>query len=226
VALILIDREGENCIAVAPGANHNLSPADVRTAAATGIFSRAAVVVLQLETPLETVEAAADLAAAAGARVILNPAPAQKLPETLLRKISVLTPNQGEAENLTGITIHDSPSIVLAANQLLERGVASVVITLGSRGAFATNATGQYWIPAYDVKAVDATAAGDVFTGALAAALAEGKALPEAARFAGAAAALATTRLGAQPSAPARAEIEEMLAKGKVREAREAPSPR
>ena len=206
VALIFVARDGENCIAVAGGANARLSPADVKRARAA--FAGAAVLVMQLETPLETVQAAADLAARCGLRVILNPAPARALPNKLLQKISILTPNETEAELLTGIKVDGAAAAGRAVARLLARGVQTVILTLGARGAFVADAHGQRVVPGFKVKAVDTTAAGDIFNGALAVALAEGKVLAEAVRFANAAAALSVTRLGAQPSAPTRREIE------------------
>jgi ribokinase len=206
VALIFVARDGENCIAVAGGANARLSPADVKKARSA--FAGAAVLVMQLETPLETVQAAADLAARRGLRVILNPAPARPLPNKLLQKISILTPNETEAELLTGIKVDGAAAAGRAAARLLARGVRTVILTLGARGAFVADVHGHRLVPGFKVKAVDTTAAGDIFNGALAVALAEGKVLAEAVRFANAAAALSVTRLGAQPSAPTRREIE------------------
>jgi ribokinase len=215
VALIFVDKNGENSIAVAPGANDKLSPADVSEARAA--FHRARVVLLQLETPLPTVMAAAGLAAGAGVRVVLNPAPARSLPAQLLKHIYLLTPNESEAERLTGVAVKNEASAAKAAQKLLARGVQNVIITLGSRGAFVAGKDLRQLIPGFKVSAVDATGAGDVFNGALVVALAEGRSLLEAARFASAAAAISVTRLGAQPSAPARREIESVLASVKVR---------
>jgi ribokinase len=209
VALILVAADGQNSIAVAPGANAKLSPADVKRAAAA--FNGARALVLQLETPLETVSAAAELAAARGVKVILNPAPARKLPATLLRRVSILTPNEGEAETLTGVAVRDACSAAQAAARLLRRGVASVILTLGARGAFVASGNTRQLVPGFKVKAVDTTAAGDVFNGALAVALGEDRPLLDAVRFANAAAAISVTRFGAQPSAPARVEVESFL---------------
>jgi ribokinase len=209
VALIFVAEDGENAIAVAPGANGRLSPADVRRAALS--FAGAAVLVMQLETPLATVQAAANLAVRLGVRVILNPAPARPLPRRLLERVTVLTPNEHEAETLTGIRVADEASAARAAAKLRGRGVGAVIVTLGPRGSFVAGAAGERLVPGFRVKAVDTTAAGDVFNGALAVALAEGKSLFEAARFANAAAALSVTKLGAQPSAPRRRDIERLL---------------
>jgi ribokinase len=209
VALIFVAKDGENSIAVASGANGLLAPADVKKAAA--LLGQAAVLVMQLETPLATVQATADLAAKAGVRVILNPAPARPLPAQLLKRVSILTPNETEAELLTGIKVDGAASAAKAAAKLRQRGVQTVIITLGARGAFIADAAGHQLVPGFKVKAVDTTAAGDIFNGALAVALAEGQALAVAVRFANAAAALSVTKLGAQPSAPLRRDIEKFL---------------
>jgi ribokinase len=209
VALIFVAKDGENSIAVASGANGRLSPGDVK--AAKRVFADASVLVMQLETPLETVQAAAELACAQGLRVILNPAPARPLPDALLRRVSILTPNESEAELLSGIKVEDEAALAKAADVLLAKGVQTVILTLGARGAFVATPGCKQLIPGFKVKPVDTTAAGDIFNGALAVALAEGKPLREAVRFANAAAALSVTRMGAQPSAPTRREIERFL---------------
>jgi ribokinase len=210
VALIFVAQNGENSIAVASGANAGLTPADLNKAKRA--FNRASVVVLQLETPLKTVEAAVKLAASAGARVILNPAPARPLSDAVLRHIYLLTPNETEAELLTGLAVKSEAAAAKATDALLARGVENVIITLGARGAFVAGSQARGMVAGYKVKAVDTTAAGDVFNGTLAVALAEGKSLLDAARFAGAAAAISVTRLGAQTSAPRRKEIERLQA--------------
>jgi ribokinase len=215
VALIFVGKNGENSIAVASGANDKLNPADVRKARSA--FRRARVVLLQLETPLKTLEASVALAAAAGVRVVLNPAPARPLPAQLLKRVHLLTPNESEAELLTGVTIDDEAAAAKAADKLLARGVQNVIITMGSRGAFVAGKDLRQLIPGFKVNAMDATGAGDVFNGALVVALAEGRPLLEAVRFASAAAAVSVTRFGAQPSAPTRKEIQAMLAAGRVR---------
>lgn len=209
VALIFVAADGENSIAVASGANARLSPADVH--AARTAITNASALVMQLETPLETVTAAAGIAHSVGVRVILNPAPAQHLDDALLHKISILTPNESEAELLTGIPVQDEIGARKAATALQAKGVRTVLITLGSRGAFVADGGVQQLVPAFKVQPVDTTAAGDVFNGALAVALAEGHPILEAVRFASAAAAISVTRLGAQPSAPTRTEIEAFL---------------
>ena len=208
VALIFVARDGENSIAVASGANGRLSPADVKKA--RKLIASAAVLVMQLETPLATVQAAAETAAKAGVSVILNPAPAQPLPDELLRLVSILTPNETEAELLTGIKVDDEVSAGQTADRLLARGVQTVIITLGQRGAFVATEGLRKLIRGFQMQAVDTTAAGDVFNGALAVALAEGQTLEQSVRFANAAAAISVTRLGAQPSAPKRKEIDQL----------------
>ena len=209
VALILIGERGENSIAVASGANAALGAADVR--AARGAFDSAAVVVTQLETPLDALIAAKDEAARCGAKFILNPAPARPLDDTILIGASILTPNEGEAELLSGVAIRSDGDARRAARVLRDCGVETVLITLGSRGVYAMSDEIDALVPAFSVEALDTTAAGDVFNGALAVALANARPLPEAIRFASAAAAISVTRLGAQPSAPRRDEIEEFL---------------
>jgi ribokinase len=214
VALIFVDKNGENSIAVASGANSKLDPAHVTKAAK--LFGDAGVLVLQLETPMNTVQKAVALATQAGVMVFLNPAPARPLPDELLQQISVITPNETEAEMLTGIAVQTETDAAKAADNLLARGVKNVVITLGARGAFVAGNSTRRLIPPCRVKAVDTTGAGDVFNGALAVALTEDKPLLEAVRFACAAAAISVTRLGAQTSAPTREEIERMLSPKKA----------
>lgn len=211
VALIFVSKDGENSIAVAGGANGRLSPVEVNEA--RGAIARASVVLIQLETPLETVQTAAQLAVEAGVPVILNPAPALSLPAKLLQCVSLLTPNETEAGFLTGIAVTDKASAAQAAERLRAKGVATVIITLGSAGAFVADGSVREIVPGFRVTAVDTTAAGDVFNGALSVALGEGQTLIESVRFANAAAAISVTRLGAQPSVPDRKEIERFLTK-------------
>lgn len=210
VALIFVGADGQNSIAVASGANAQLSRSDIKNAASA--FDRAGVLLMQLETPLPTVQLAAQMAAAREIPVILNPAPACPLPDALLRRVTILTPNETEAELLTGIHVTDSRSAAKAAQALLERGVGTVVMTLGSKGVLVAMTGMERHVPGFKVKAVDTTAAGDTFNGALAVGLAEGKPLLDAVLFANAAAALSVTKMGAQPSAPTRREIEKLLA--------------
>ena len=209
VALIIVGPDGENCIAVASGSNAGLAAADVRKAKA--VISSADIVLLQLESPLETVQEAAGIAAAAGVPVILNPAPARALSDDILKKVAYLTPNETEAEILTGITLIKSSDLAAAAGMLLAKGMKAVLITLGANGVYVASREKQEVVPAFKVIPVDTTAAGDAFNGALAVALAERKPLFEAARMANAAAALATTKMGAQPSLPSRKDIDELL---------------
>jgi len=213
VALIFVAKDGENSIAVAGGANARLSPADVKKAKAA--IASARVLVMQLETPLEAVQAAAELAAEAGVGVILNPAPARPLPDRLIRLVSILTPNETEAELLTGIGVNNDVTAAKAADRLLAKGVPAVILTLGVRGALVATKEGKQLVAGFKVRPVDTTAAGDIFNGALAVAWAEGKPLAEAARFANAAGALSVTKLGAQPSAPTRKAIERLLRRGR-----------
>jgi len=211
IALIFVDESGENSIAVASGANAELSWADI--AHAREAITSAQVLLLQLEVPTAAVAAAIDFASQAGVPVILNPAPAQHLEESLLRRVPIITPNETEAELLTGIRIVDDASLARAARRLLATGVDTVIVTLGPRGAFIAQEEREQLIPSFQVDAVDTTAAGDVFNGALAVSLSEGKDLPVAVRFANAAAALSVTKLGAQPSAPSRNQIDAFLSR-------------
>lgn len=204
VALIVVSEEGQNSIVVSPGANGLLSPEDVKAAASS--FEGASAVLLQLEVPLPTVIAAAELAHQAGARVILNPAPAQSLPNRLLHLVDVLIPNQSELALLTGFE-----SITLGLDALLSLGCRNVLVTLGDRGVLVADCNGSFVLNGHSIPVVDTTAAGDAFVGAFAVALGEGKSIREAAAWGNAAGALAVTRAGAQPSLPARAEVEAFL---------------
>ena len=200
-ALILVDRKGQNCISVALGANGTLSPEDVAPFASD--IERADALLLQLETPLETVLWAARTAHAKGVHVILNPAPAAKLPRELYACLDWITPNETEAELLTGVKVADLASAQAAERVLKRRGVAHVAITLGAKGCYAAGRIH----PCVKVKAVDTVAAGDTFNGAFVVALAEGKSVDEVIAFAQAAAARAVTRPGAQSSVPFRREL-------------------
>ena len=212
IALIFVDERGENFIGVASGANNEFSPSDLERASDT--LASADILLLQFEIPLSTVQAAIRTASRAGVRVILNPAPARNFDPELYKLISVITPNEIETEILTGIHVSDDASMANAAASLLDRGVSAVVITLGARGAFLAEAGRNESIPAFKVTPVDTTAAGDVFSGALAVSLGEHSSMNDAVRFASAAAAISVTRLGAQPSAPRRDEIEHLLRSG------------
>lgn len=205
VALILVDAKGENSIAVASGANGNLQISEV--AKAIEQVSSNDTVLLQLEIPISIVEFAIKKSFESGAKVILNPAPAQTLNETVFQYLDIITPNETEAELLTGIKVTDLETAKQAALKFHEKGVKNVIITLGSRGAYLHNSTTNRLIAAPVVQAVDTTAAGDVFNGALAVALSEGNDLEQAIEFACKAAAISVTRMGAQASAPLRSEV-------------------
>lgn len=206
VALITVDAKGENTIVVAAGSNGTLGRADVEKAA--GRFTSDAIVLMQLEIPLETVIYCAQLAKSKGATVILNPAPARALPNELLANISIITPNRTETETLSGIKVSDSASAESAARWFRNKGINTVIITLGRQGAFLFDDRGARLIEAPEVKAVDSTAAGDIFNGALAVGLAKGQDIQNAVRLANRAAALSVTRMGAQASAPFKHELE------------------
>ncbi len=206
VAVIFVDAEGRNCIGVAPGANNCLDRNQVQTARSAIESSR--LLLVQLEIPLASVSEAVAIARAAGVPVILNPAPAQPLDDALLETVSVLTPNETEAETLTGIALTSDDRIRDAALFLRGKGVDTVIITLGERGVYVASESLNAFVPGFPVRAIDTTAAGDVFNGALAVALGEEMPLYDAVRFGCAAAAISVTTPGAQPSAPFRADIE------------------
>jgi ribokinase len=216
VALITVDAKGENCIVVAPGANAALGPDDILSAGQA--IRETEIILVQLEIPLATVEKLVELAAAAHKRVILNPAPPRVLPESLLRQVSVLTPNEKEAEWMSGIPVTDHVTALQSAKALSDRGIGTVIITLGNRGALVWNEGICTIIPAPAVVAVDSTAAGDVFNGALAVALAEGKSMIESVTFANHAAALSVTKLGAQSSAPTRRDVDLFMDRDKIKD--------
>ena len=207
VALILVDEKGENLISVASGANHALSPRDVDQAAER--IRAADVVLLQLEIPMETVQHTARLAAEAGVTVILDPAPAPDGPLNgdLLRHVSCLTPNESEAQRLTGVAVDDESSARKAAEKLLATGVQNVIITLGVQGSLVATAQQAVLVPAPVVEARDSTAAGDAFNGALGVGIARGLPIEEAVREASLVGALSVTRMGAQPSLPTADEV-------------------
>lgn len=205
VALINVDEKGENCIVVASGANATLSVTDIDEAKAT--ITNAAIILMQLETPIDTIEYVASLAADHHIPVVLNPAPAAKLSDELLQLVSIITPNQHEAAMLTGIEVNDTASAKHAAKILNGKGVQTVIITLGAEGALLYHNDFFTEVAAPVVKAVDSTAAGDVFNGALTVALAAGKSLQHAVQYACNAAGISVTRLGAQASAPYRNEV-------------------
>lgn len=199
---------GDNTIVVVPGANGALSPGDVAQAAE--LIRVARVLLLQLEVPLLTVMHAAQLAHAAGVSVVLTPAPAQPLPDELLRCVDVLLPNQVEINQLLDQQVTPGDG----ARMLIERGCRAVVVTLGAHGALLVTADQEQTIPPFAVQAVDSVAAGDAFAGALATMLAEGRSMAEAVRYASAGGALAVTQAGALPSLPQRADVERLVQKG------------
>lgn len=206
IALITVDKHGENCIVVAPGSNAALVPADIDNAKT--IIEQASVVLLQLEIPISTVQYVINIAAAAHVPVILNPAPACALPDSILSHVSIITPNEKEAGMLTGIHIKDEITATQAAKKLKEKGIKTVIITLGQQGALVYHDDECIIVPAPVVRAVDTTAAGDVFNGALAVALSEKKSMAYAVGYACKAASISVTRLGAQSSAPYKNECE------------------
>ena len=205
IASITINESGENQILVVPGANANLSPENLDTTSA--LLESADLVLCQLEIPLETVSHLAKLCQIAGKRLILNPAPAKQLPEALLYKLFLITPNETEACSLTGLVCESDSDLPKIAQWFLEKGVQNILITLGEKGSYFQNSSLSFFTPAPQVIPVDTTAAGDVFNGTLAVALAEGKNWESAIQSASRAAALSVTRMGAQASIPYRSEI-------------------
>jgi len=205
VALIEVDEAGNNSILVAPGANGELAPRDVKNAEKA--IEKCRVMVCQLEIPIETVECAARLAKKYRIPFILDPAPARKLSRKLLEMTDVIKPNETEAEILTGIKVKDEKSARKAAGYLFKRGAKNVIVTLGSKGFFLFNEDVNKFFPARKVKAVDSTAAGDAFVGGFAYCIARGQTIIDAAKFANDAAAFSVTRFGAQPSMPSMKEI-------------------
>lgn len=216
IAMIQVSDEGENSICLSPEANDHLNAELVSRHRAA--IQKCEYLLLQLETPLDGIEAAVQLAKQTEVKfgslrqVILNPAPARALPNQLLAQIDIITPNETEAEVLTGIKVMDEISAQLAANQLHAKGIKTVIITLGAKGVWLSNNSNSKLIQGFRVKAVDTTAAGDTFNGALVTGLMEGMAIEQAIVFAHAAAALSVTRFGAQTSIPTRQETDEFLA--------------
>ncbi|RXJ12075.1 ribokinase [Lelliottia nimipressuralis] len=209
VALIFVNAEGENVIGIHAGANAALTIE--RVEAQRELISSAEALLMQLESPVESVLAAAKIAHENHTTVVLNPAPARLLSDELLALVDIITPNETEAEKLTGIRVENDDDAARAAQALHDKGIGTVIITLGSRGVWASvNGEGRR-VPGFKVKAIDTIAAGDTFNGALVTALLEGGSLDNAIRFAHAAAAIAVTRKGAQPSVPWRKEIDEFL---------------
>ena len=209
IAMIQVAATGENSICISAEANGYLSPARIQPH--HHLIENADTLLMQLETPIETIEAAAKVAKQSGTRVVLNPAPAQPLSDDLLQLVDMITPNETEAELLTGVKVEDMASAQKAADVLHTKGIKQVMITLGSQGVWLSqNGEGQQ-VLGFRVDAKDTTAAGDTFNGALLTALQEGRALEPAIRFAHAAAAISVTRMGAQTSIPHRREVERFL---------------
>ncbi len=204
-AIIVVDENGQNCIVVSPGANGKVSVQDVDSA------PEAKILLLQFEIPMQTVVHAAKRYKAKGTTVILNPAPACPIPDDLLANVDILVPNQTELALLSGIPLSDETSAQRGARELLKRGPRAVIVTLGEEGALLITNTQALRINAYEVEVVDTTAAGDAFIGGLASQLLESDDLPAAVRYACACGALATTKLGAQPSLPTKEEAEKFL---------------
>jgi ribokinase len=205
VALITIDDNAENCIVVAPGANAHLMTEDIIVS--IECLEQAAIILMQLEVPVETVFYVASAAAALGKKFILNPAPVCELNDELLKHVSIITPNETEASMLTGIKVTDEVTAERAAGFLHAKGITTVIITLGSKGALLFHENKCNIVRAPVVKAIDTTAAGDVFNGALAVALSENKTMLASVEFACKAAAFSVTRMGAQASAPYKSEL-------------------
>lgn len=209
IAMIQVAATGENSICISAEANARLTPERIKPH--HHLIASADTLLMQLETPIETIEVAARVAKDAGTKVVLNPAPAQALSDDLLQLIDVITPNETEAELLTGIAVTDTASAQEAANVLHTKGIASVMITLGSQGVWVSEEGAGKQVGGFRVEAIDTTAAGDTFNGALLTALQKGCKLDEAIRFAHAAAAITVTRTGAQTSIPHLAEVERFL---------------
>ena len=208
VALVIVQKEGDNIIVVVPGANMHIDPGDVSEA--SDLIKDADVLMLQLEIPVDVVEKAIDIALDSETICILNPAPARNLPNTILQKVHLLTPNQSEARTLTGMETDSLRGAQAAGEALLNKGVETVVITLGSQGALIVGPENTKHMPGISVNAIDTTGAGDAFMAGLGVALAEGKAIDEAVSFANIVGALTTTKHGAMPALPTR-DVVEML---------------
>ncbi|MEI8048605.1 MAG: ribokinase [Bacteroidota bacterium] len=205
VALITVDSQGENCIVVASGANAYLNPSDIDKASAE--IESSDLVLMQLEIPIDTVEYVAEMATKKGIKVILNPAPARALSNSLLKNLYIIIPNKSEAEILSGIKVSDIEAAKQAADIISAKGVDIVVITLGSQGALIKENNEYHFVEALKVDAVDTTAAGDTFCGSVCVGLAEGKSILDSVKMAARASALTVTRMGAQASIPFRSEL-------------------
>jgi len=210
IAMIQVSATGENSICISGEANNHLTPARIKPF--SSLISSAQMLLMQLETPIATIQAAAEMAKLAGTLVVLNPAPAQPLTDELLKLVDIITPNETEAEQLTGIKVKDLASAQQAANQLHNKGIKIVMVTLGSEGVWISQSGNGKQIKGFAVKAVDTTAAGDTFNGALLTRLLEKATMEESIRFAHAAAAITVTGKGAQTSIPYRLAVEQFLA--------------
>lgn len=208
-ALIMIGGAGMNYLSVAPGANYKLTPAKIDEA--MPVIDEAAMIVMQYEITAETIKYVIDIANRKGIPVLWNCAPARAFDVSYIPKINILVLNEVEAGFLAGMQVENESDAEVAAQKLVSIGVEKVIITLGSKGAFVLTKTEKVSVPAFQVEAVDTTAAGDTFCGAFAVALVEGKPMKAALQFASAAAAISVTRMGAQPSAPTRGEIDAFL---------------
>ncbi|MDQ2692378.1 MAG: ribokinase [Chloroflexota bacterium] len=206
-AIIVVAEEGQNSIVLSPGANGKVASDDVKDVS----FSDYKLLLLQLEIPIEAVAEAARQARESGLRVLLNPAPAQSLPDELLSLPDFIVPNESELSLLTGLPVNDIPSAEAAARLLLKRGIRNVIVTLGARGALIVNQEMTKHIPPFHVEVVDTTAAGDAFIGGFSSALLQDQTLEEAVRYGCACGALATTKFGAQPSLPTKEEVERFI---------------
>ncbi len=209
VAVITVDDAGENNIIIIGGANGRLNETDVERLRSR--LPGAAALLMQLEIPMATVQLAAQAAHSAGVPVILDPAPAQDIPDELYPLIDIMTPNQLEASQLVGFPVDGQEAAHQASAELQQRGVSTVIVKLGDRGVFCATAEETFFVPAFSIQAVDTVAAGDAFNGALAVALAEGRLLREAVVWGAAAGALSATKAGAQPSLPDRETFEAFL---------------
>jgi ribokinase len=205
IALITVDNKAENIIIIIPGSNGAVSDSDINNL--TPFLKKAEILMLQLEIPLDTVVAAAKLAKENGVKVLLDPAPARELPDELLQLCDFITPNETEAQILTGIKVNDPKDAKGAAEILLRRGVQAVIVKMSSKGSYYYDGSIEIHFPAYKVDAVDTVAAGDAFNGGFAAAFSEGKPVEEILQWANACGALSTTKPGAQPSMPSHEEL-------------------
>ena len=205
VALIYVDSHAENCIVVASGANGDLTEDDIEKSRKD--LEGCDILLLQLESPIPSVLKAAKIAHQAGKTVVLNPAPACPLPEELFRNIDLFIPNETELSTFSGMPVTSQEEAQAAAKAMQAKGVGKLIVTMGSKGALICEGGPSVFVPAHKVKAVDTTAAGDTFCGALCVAISEGKSLKEAAEFACAASALTVQKMGAQNSIPYRKDL-------------------